>query len=531
MAESILYGSYVFPNPLPLIGESDELIYISGSLDHKKIKIDLVGNLTGSNLSGLHLQKMQMISGLATEFQNLNVTVGGANKNYTYSKPVSLSFQDSNLSTFLPYSISFECYTGDTFSSYFGVKDIENKWSYNEEDNKIISASHVVSAVGVKVGSANPLTTAKNFVNQMKSAGFQNLSLFHSGSSGFLVSRNEDINQLTSKYSITENYKFSKSPQPYSNSGIVQASTSIGYSKGQALTVSVNGSIFGSIDNIYTNANTLTTGSFTPAQATQIATNAVLSSLSNYEASVYSFISRGPKSYDYTVNNAENKIDFSFVFADSDNEFQTGNVLHTYNAKISSSKDSSLVTVSVDGQLQYNAPFSMYSNSIDPVTGQRFKEINSVFSGINPYNIANKSLIDYSSVATGYRIKSSSLNTTPVNFSINKDANTPTISYSYQYDNRIDLSSGEFKNLDFKISDKKPVSIVNIKESLSGFAQQTTINKTLGEYSVSLQAENSGDKLSGLKQFAEKYTKGLYEIDKTETIANNSIGYTIKKYY
>jgi hypothetical protein len=527
----IIYGNYAFPDPLPLIGESDEPIYISGLLDHKINKIDLIGNLTGLNLSGLHLQKMQMISGLAIEFQNLIIEAGNSNIEYDYCKPISITFQESNLSTFLPYSISFECYTNNGFANYFGVKDVENKWSYNEEDNKIISASHVISAVGVKVDGNQPLNTAINFVNSMKSNGFQNLSLFHSGSNAFLVSRNEDINQLTNKYSITENYKFSTSQQPYSNSGIVQVSTSIGYSRGQALTVSVNGSIFGSMNNIYTNSNTLTTGSFTPAQATQVATNAVISSLSSYEASVYSFISRGPKSYDYTINNNENKIDFSFVFADSDNEFQTGNVLHTYNAKISSSKDSSLVSVSVDGQLQYNAPFSIYFNSNDPVSGQRFKEINSVFSGISPYNIANKSLIDYSSVATGYKIKSSSLNVTPVNFSINKDANIPTISYSYQYDNRIDLSSGEFKNLDFKISDKKPVSIVNIKESLSGFAQQTTINKTLGEYSISLQAEESGNKLSGLKQFAEKYTKGLYEIDKNESISNNSITYTIKKYY
>ena len=60
MATSITYGSYSFPEPIPLFSEEDEVVKVGGLLDHSAIRVNIIGFLTGSDLSGLDLQKMQM---------------------------------------------------------------------------------------------------------------------------------------------------------------------------------------------------------------------------------------------------------------------------------------------------------------------------------------------------------------------------------------------------------------------------------------------------------------------------------------
>ena len=96
---TIIYGDYVFPSPIPFVGQSIEPVYVGGKTDHFKDKINLVGNLTGENLSGLHLQKMQMISGLMSEFQTLIILNDIADKQFPSAMPESISFDNSDLTT------------------------------------------------------------------------------------------------------------------------------------------------------------------------------------------------------------------------------------------------------------------------------------------------------------------------------------------------------------------------------------------------------------------------------------------------
>ena len=53
MASSITYGSYNFPEPLPLVAEEDQLVSVAGQYDHSAIRVNLVGYLTGADLSAL----------------------------------------------------------------------------------------------------------------------------------------------------------------------------------------------------------------------------------------------------------------------------------------------------------------------------------------------------------------------------------------------------------------------------------------------------------------------------------------------
>jgi hypothetical protein len=148
MATSITYGSYSFPEPIPLFSEEDEAVKVKGVLDHSAIRVNLIGYLTGSDLSGLHLQKMQMVSGFLNEYQDLTVTVENESKTCPKAYVESIDFSESDLTSFLPYSITALYYSGESFSEYHKVQDPVNSWSYAEDENKIIIATHNVSAKG-----------------------------------------------------------------------------------------------------------------------------------------------------------------------------------------------------------------------------------------------------------------------------------------------------------------------------------------------------------------------------------------------
>lgn len=539
MAESVTYGSYSFPYPTPFVGESIEPIYIEGQVDHTKHNIEIVGNLTGANLSGLHLQKMQMISGMLSEFQNLTVTNDTADKTFTSAKPESISFDSSDLTTILPYSVSFSSYSQESFSQFFGIINPEDKWTYSEQDGRITEVNHSVSAKGVKVDSTDPLVNARDFVTG-RTTGCRDLSLFQTGAdtSAFLISRTEDINKSADTYAITEVFRYNTTEDltitGLAKTGVFTSSTSITFDKDAGLNVNVNASVQGPFDSNKDGNGLINTGSFTSVQATQIAVNAIASSLSDYESGYYTFVNRGPSSVDYQIDTGQNKIDFSFVFSDSDNVDQTGDVLHSKTSTVSASKDQSTVKVSIQGDFVYNSPFDILGTG-DPATGERFKKVDEAYSGVlinsGFLNLAVEALQDFTGDATGYHISGDFINPEPLERQITKDPQESKISYSFAFDNRADLASGTLSGLQVNITDKKPIELSGIVPSLGGFAKQKLINRRAGEYSVSASCEASTGDLAKLIDIVSGYSTGVYSISETSSLNQDTISYNMSKYY
>jgi hypothetical protein len=534
MPETVSYSSYTFPSPAPLVAKSSEMIRVRGKLDHFIDQVDVVGNLTGANLSGLHLQKMQMTSGMLTEFGILSISNDTETKQYKQATPISISFSNSDLTTVLPYSVSFSSPSSGAFSEFFGVTDPQDVWTFNEEDGKMVNASHRVSAKGVKTGSTNPLVTARHFVTGRATGCIGNLGVFNTGGNAFLTARTEDINKAENIYGLTENYAFStRTTGIISDSGIVSTSASISYDKTAGLSVSVNGSIFGSIDANIT-GGLLTTGNFTPTQAQDVAINAVVSSLSDYESGCYSFINRGPTIYNYTVNTGQNKIDFNFSFSDPDNVDQTGNVAHKKSATVTASKDESNITVAIQGELRYNAPFEIMGTG-NPVTGARFQEVEQAFSGVRDnsgfLNLAVENLKCFREDATGYYISGDYINSTPTSSGVTKNPIEGFISYSLSFHNKLDLSSGSLTGLRVSISDKKPIELSGIVPSVAGFAKQKIFNRTLGEYGVAASCEGSTGELATLEQVVSGYITGVYDINKSSSSSDETLSFNLNRFY
>ena len=534
MAEFITYGSYTFPSPCPLVAQGVDPVYVAGKVDHFADSIDLVGTITGENLSGLHLQKMQMISGLLSEFQTLNITNDAGTKSFTAAKPESISFDSSNLSTLLPYSVTFSSYSSGTFSEFYGIENPSDVWTFSEQDGQITEVLHSVSAKGVKIDSKNPFENARHFVTG-RATGFIDFSLFQTGTTNaFLISRNEEVNKSSNTYSINENYRYSTSEDLITDSGITTCNTQISYDKDQGLSVSVKASVQGSITGNVDQVGLLHTGVFTSEKAQEVALNAVVSSLSDYESGLYTFISAGPKTSSFDIDTGTNKIDFNYSFVDCSNLDQEGNVLHTQSASVSTSKDEALVKVSVVGELKYNTSLDVFATG-DPATGERFKELDAQYSGVQAnsgfFNLAVEALKYFREDATGYHISGDYLNPTPLSKSIDKRPADSIITYTVDFDNKIDLSSGTLSGLQVNITDKKPQQLSGIVPSLGGFAKQNIMNRRAGEYEVSANCEASTGDMQTLKDVVSGHMTGIYTIAENSSVNDDTISYNTRRVY
>ena len=531
-APTISYGSYTFPTPSPFIAESSSPIFISGQSDFFIDNISVIGTLTGSDLSGIVLQKGEMITGLLSEFQTLKITGDSEGKVYSGAKPTSISFSQSDLTTTLPYSVSFEAYSSGSFSNFFGITDPQDSWSFAEQDGRVTSATHTVSAKGLNLGDGvSALDNARNFVTG-RGSGISQISLFQSGHDAFLQSRTESIDKAANVYSTTEEYIYSTTQNRMASglSGVLDCSSSISLDGDGKVSITINGNLQGSMDANLTGA-LLTTGNFTPENAKEVATNILASSLSDYESGVYGFSDRGPSSYNYNLNTGSNTLSFSFTFNNETNTEQSGNILHSKSASVSSSKDDANTKVTVNGQLSYNSDSRFTNATGDPTTSQEWYDLQNELSGINFFDLATEAFKDFTGCATGYSISGVYLNPVAIESGIDKNPFDRTINYNVSFDTKLDLSDGDLKNLKVSISDTKPISVSGIKPSLAGFAKQKTKNRSIGLYSVSASAEGTSGDFSTLETTVNKYITGVFDQAKSESLGDNTISFNLSRFY
>jgi len=523
---NVSYGSYTFPTPSPFFAVDDNAVYVKGSIDHISKKISLIGNITGSSLSGIYFTKQAMTNALLSGYQNLTL----AGKTYSGVKPVSISFQDSNLTTILPYSIDFEAYESKSFSEYFGIKDPVDSWSYTEQDGRIINATHTVSAVGVKVNSSSAFDNASTWVyDHSDPYNIKNLSIFHSGTTNFLLrSTTEDIDEFRGSYGITRNYSFSTSSNPIRNDVVISTTTQINYGKDSRLQVSVNGTILGPIYG-YAGFD-VTESYFTAEDAKRVASEALTKSKSNFEQSIYGFIGKGPVSSNYEKNEIANSINFSFQFKDPSD--LRGDVLNNYTVQIGASKDSNKITATVNGELIYNGIGDLYTTGVAIENNPRFLKVSGAFEKINPYQLALEHYSSFISLSNNIYENSTYLNSTTKEESITKNPFENSISYSYSFDNNIDPSSGTLSNCEINITDTRPIASTVFKDGMNGLVNQLVANRMLGEYNVQASAQNLSGSLPTLKSIANQYlTKNCKITNEVSNIGENNITYSITSLY
>lgn len=514
MATEISYGGYVFPHPIPFVGMSEEPVFLSGQLDHGRMSLSLIGELTGCNLTSLKIQKDNLIAAMSSGYKQL--TVG--NTGYSYAKPLGVDFAESNLTKRLPYSVDFEVYHQKDFSQFYGIDSPEDIWEFNEQGDRIIGATHSVSARGLKVSATDSLVAARNFVNSRLN-GYNPLSLFFTGTSYILTSKDESINRISNSYGITEQYQISDSRYGYDATGrLIRSEVQSSYNGDDSLSVSVRGTIEGGI------SGSVDTGMFTPDMATELAKNAVARAKIPFEESLYGEIFRGPNSYNYSVDTGSNSISFSFDFNDPTDP-RNQDVIHDYTVGVSASKDSANVSVALNGEVRYNSIKDIFTGQA-PEEEVRFQKVQEVYSGINHFAIAQNSFGWVQPLPLPYSDKD--LNPQFEQFNVNKQPFTSSIDYSYTFTNSVDFFSGLLRNASVTIETQHPFTKYSVKPTTdNSFAVQplydTLTRKTVNINGIISQGVSIDDAVTFVTGWAEQYKSDGLLIEHTLDTGSNTI--------
>lgn len=514
----VQYGNFLFENPQPLVVFAEEPVYIKGKLDHFVDKITLIGNITGSNLQDLAVKKRSLLTGLSSSYASLVFD----EKTFPCAKPSTIQFSESQLTSLLPFSIEMESYTDSDFSNFFGVKDPADSWAYTEEEGRIVKASHSVSAVGVKTGEfSDPLLTARNFVSGRLN-GFENISNFFSGDSGFLISRNEEVDRSANRYSITEEYSFDAGTAFKNNKGVLTTNIRSSYSKEEGLQASLDGSLIGPMGSF-----TLSTGDFTPQDAKQIVTKYIEESKSAFESGVYNHIIYGPSSYKYDINELANTINFSFDFKDPD-KFSEFNKEIT--VAVNASKDSSVITIDINGSISYKGTdHAFFGDNIEESV--RWQKVEEEFEKLDLYAEALSSYLDFCSEFPEYD-DGGFIATEPRSASVTKNPFEASVSFNYSYSNDRQLFAN-IRNATVSFTDTKPLVLDSVQEATIGFAIQEEVVEKIGTLSVDASCEENGSRLNDFKSEVESlFTSKICVFDsKNYTTGDNKIDYSFNSFY
>lgn len=490
---SISYGGYSFPHPLPFVSKTNNPVFLSGSLDHSFVNLSLIGQLTGCRYTDLKVAKDEIVHALSSGYKNL--TIGGTG--YEYAKPISIQFGNSNLNRILPYEISFEAYQDSDFSNFFGISSPIDRWQFDEAGDRLVAATHDVSAVGIKVSTGDPLVSARNFVNSRLNGFDSDISLFFSGQTFILKQKNEEINRVNNSYSVSEVYDLSTSVNSYdTETSIVRVQSSLSYDSESNLRVSVNGTIEGGISGF------VDSGQFTPDQATEFARNSALRAKVDEEELLYGEILKGPNSYQYDFDTGSNSIAFSFDFSDP-TDYRTGDVIHDYSLSFSASKDENSVEGSINGVVKYDSINDIFLTEV-PEDEERYQKVEAFFSGISPFSILQQNYLYFNSDSVNYN--KNPLNDSFAKLDINKNPFESSIDYTYTANNKLDFFSGMFENVDLKIETEHPITTYFAEQTTdSSFAVQST-HDTLERRTITFngQLASNADLISGIN-IAENY--------------------------
>ena len=515
----ISYGGYTFPSPLPFVGLEDNHVFLSGQIDHVKQNISLIGEITGCSLELIKETRDEMVFAISSGFQYLSI----GNTGYSYSKPTKINFPSSQINKRLPYEIEFEGYFDRDFSQFFGVENPTDTWSFSEQNNRRISATHSVSAKGIKVSAQEPLVSARDFVNGRLNGFDESKSLFFSGSSFILKDKSEEVNRAENSYGVNEVYELSNSPLSNDRpDSIVRANCQITYDGESDLQVSVNGTIEGGI------SGSADTGYFTPQMATEFAKNTIERSKTNYEESLYGNILKDPQTYNYDIDTGSNSINFTFSFVDP-TDARTGDVLHDYSTSLSASKQDGFVSINLNGSLRYNSTRDIFSTQ-SPESEARFQKVEEAFSGVNQFSIAQDHFSLFNDGSLNY--SELPLNESFKTLTINKLPHASEINYAYSYSNKPDQFSGLFQSINLTVQTNHPTLNYGIEETTDGNFSVQPLYDTLERKTITLNGDLSGDTemnqaISYLNNWVLQYSgqSSFLSTDSIQT-GSNSLSFT-----
>ncbi len=499
------------PQPTPFMGLDYSELYFNEQWA-KEETITLEGQLTGCTFALLNTAQQNLLTGFASSYKSFDVKQDGTG---IFTRPCvqveSISFAQSPWLGVLPYTIKIKNYPQNYFTGTYGVINPSDNWSYVEQQNEVMEATHTVSCLGINTTTSNnnALDNAKTWAAGRLGTSSYILPTFIPGNDAsttnfFMVSEEEKINRFDGSYSITQKYSNDLTRVGY---GTIRYQTvSNQGQQNNLIEVSVNGEVQGApldIGNVRT-----TFASFSPlgvaAQAVQIA-------LGNGKLN--------PTPIDFSIEEDEfnGKITFSYKYNDDNNN----DVYFDYTVTMSQVFGSRNI-VSLDGTIA--------AQKGDLQT--RLGKVQGFFNALNPTVLFGYVLPFFKGTNIG------SLNPYPISQTYSLDNNKATASVRIQFDdspvylgvNRADVTS----------SVSYPVTQYDVKQILDGQGALSIVDiglSSLGEINISVKAQTDGDGGENVKNIARQAFGELsvggnpIAIDVNETTSDDVDGKNIEGKY
>ncbi len=194
----------------------------------------------------LFTQVQSLIRKFSVNFKNFEIIENGTTVfSYPYAIIESIDFDEDKYFDLVPYTITIKCYK-ESFAELYGVTNVSEDYSFDENDGCIVSISHSLTCQGLNTNNS-AYDNIRNFINSR--AGY--LPAFdpvgYSVVSPILTSRKESINNFYGQGSLNETFLFDKSNFSGTRDVIQKYEVNLAVSDGKC-SVSVNGTIQGSIN-------------------------------------------------------------------------------------------------------------------------------------------------------------------------------------------------------------------------------------------------------------------------------------------
>ncbi|MFA6609189.1 MAG: hypothetical protein WCT07_04770 [Candidatus Paceibacterota bacterium] len=326
------------PQPTPFIGVDNQTIY-AGERWGVADAVTLQGQLTGCSFAAIVDAQTTLLSRFNKSFQTLEIwQQTGLVSGLIYQKPFvevqSVSFPETKMFGVLPYTVNLTCYPSGLFSGVYGVLDPQDTWSFAEQQNATLDATHTISCRGFNTSSAdtNALTNARDWAFGRTGTTSMVSPIMISGVSAenfCLLTQVENIDRFNGTYSLVENYTNDLARSGY---GVIRYATTV-ESGNNAITVNLNGSAEGCQRNI-----TGLRAAFNNINKTAIATNTYQSVFDRTDLNPI------PLAQSFSEDPFTTRIDFSYTF-DNNNQPE---VLFDYTVSLSVGTNG-FITASIQG--------------------------------------------------------------------------------------------------------------------------------------------------------------------------------------
>lgn len=301
------------PQPTPFIGVDNQTIY-AGERWGVADAVTLQGQLTGCSFAAIVDAQTTLLSRFNKSFQTLEIwQQTGLMSGLIYQKPFvevqSVSFPETKMFGVLPYTVNLTCYPSGLFSGVYGVLDPQDTWSFAEQQNATLDATHTISCRGFNTSAAdtNALTNARDWAFGRTGINSMISPIMISGVSTenfCLLTQAESIDRFNGTYSLTETYTNDLARSGY---GTIRYAATI-ESGNNTITVNLNGSAEGCQRNI--------TGlryAFNQINKTAIAVNQYQSVFNRMDLNPI------PLAQSFSEDPFNTRIDFSYTF-DNNNQ-------------------------------------------------------------------------------------------------------------------------------------------------------------------------------------------------------------------